>query len=181
MKKLIIVLSGIAVLTQFSDCSKKDTNQPPTPTTKVEITVKDGNSWSLSDTALKVVDGATIKIYDTSTDIMNNSTPKYTATTDQSGKASIPVEFKSQYFFIVQKGNAKNIFNNLLITGIFQTEAEIQNSPVQTPAPAVGSPKFEDLNGDGVIRSPGDNVYGDHLDLIQNQTVAKTSIIYQGK
>ena len=177
MKKLFIILSGIAIITQSFSCGKKDV----TPPTTVEITVKDGNSWSSADTVLAVVDGATIKLYETQADIMNNNAPKYTATTGQSGMASIPVEFKSQYFFTVQKGNAKNILNGLLIIGIFQTQAEIQSGPYQIPTPTIGSPKFADLNGDDVIRTPGDNVYGDHIDLMQNQTVVKTSIIYQSK
>lgn len=147
--------------------------------TKVEITVRDGNSWTTSNTTMNVVSGATIKIYETQTAIINNSSPKYTVTTDQSGKASLPVDFRNLYFFTVQKGNAKNVINGLLIIGIFQTQSEIQSSPYQTPNPTIGSPKFLDTDGDGIIRSPMDNIYGDYINLIQNQTVAKTSIIYQ--
>lgn len=178
MKKLFLInLLGLVILGSFFSCNKKETTT--TPTTTVEITVKDGNSWTSSNTTMNIVSGATINIYDTQTDIINNSTPKYTATTDQSGKASIPVEFKTQYFFTIQKGNAKNVINGLLIIGIFQTQAEIQSSPNQTPTPSIGSPKFLDANGDGIIRNPQDNVYGDFINLIQNKTVAKTSIVYQ--
>lgn len=164
-------------LVVFLSCNKEKAITPPD--TILEITVKNGNSWTLSNTAMDAVTGATIKVYETQTDILNNSSPKYTAVTDQSGKASIPVEFKMQYFFTSQKADAKNIINGLLIIGIFQTQAEIQSSPNQSPVPFIGSPKFLDTNGDGLIRSPNDNVYGDFVDLVQDQRVTKISVIYQ--
>ncbi|MDB5111959.1 MAG: hypothetical protein JWR67_3073 [Mucilaginibacter sp.] len=175
-------LLGLFILILFFSCNKNDTTVSPPPTTTVEITVKDGNSWTPSNTTMNLVSGATIKLYDTQTDIINNNPPKYTATTDQSGKASIPVAYKNQYFFTAQKGKATNVvINGLLIVGIFQTQSEIQSSPSQTPAATIGSPKYLDTNGDGKITSPQDNVsvYGDSVDLIQNQTVSKISIIYQ--
>ena len=164
------------VLLTFLSCGKDD----PTPaqSTAVEISVKDGNSWTSSNTEMNIVSGAVIKMYDTQQTV-NQMTPRYTATTDQSGKALIQVDFQHEYFFTVQKGNAKNLINGLLIIGIFQTQAEIQSSPNQTPAPSVGSPKFLDTNRDGVIRTPHDVVYGDYVDLVENETFKKTSILYE--
>ncbi len=140
-------------------------------TTTVEITVKDGNSWSASNTSLSVSSGATINLYATRADLTNNK-PKYTATTDQTGVAKISVDFQSQYLLSVQKGNAKNIINGLVIEGIFQTQAEIQSSPRQTPTPTIGSPKFLDINRDGIING-ADKVIAEVIEPKQNQNVAK--------
>jgi len=173
MKKVLIILIGIVIITQSFTCNKKD--DTVTPTTTVEITVKDGNSWSASNTSLSISSAATINLYATQTDVTNN-TPKYTATTDQTGVAKIPVNFQSQYLLTVQKGNAKNIINGLLVIGTFQSQAEIANSASQATA-VVGGPKFADVNGDGKIDS-NDKVTADVIIPIQSQNVTKTSIIY---
>ncbi|WP_256010348.1 hypothetical protein [Desertivirga xinjiangensis] len=175
MKTLFTILVGVAALTQLSSCNKKD--DPESPATTLEITVKDGNSWSPSNTALSNSSGVTINLYATQTDV-TNKTPQYTATTNQAGVASIPVEFKNQYLLTAQKGNAKNTINGLLIIGIFQTQTEINSAPFQTPVPSVGSPKFLDTNQDGRIDA-GDRVIADIVNPILNQNVAKTIIIYQ--
>lgn len=175
MKKYLIILVGIVTLTPSLSCSKKDDNLAPTST--VEVTVKDGNSWSASNTSLSVSAGATINLYDTQTDVTNN-TPKYTATTDQTGVVKFPVAFQSQYLLTAQKGNAKNLISGLLITGIFEFAAEIDKSPRQTPGATVGGPRFSDVNADGIINA-NDKVNADIIIPVQNQTVAKTVIIYQ--
>lgn len=174
MKTLVTILVGTAFLTQLSSCNKKDDPEPPATT--LEITVKDGKSWSASNTSLSNSSGVTINLYTTQTDVTNN-TPQYTAITNQAGVASIPVEFKNQYLLTAQKGNAKNLINGLLITGIFQTQTEINAAPFQTPAPTLGSPKFLDTNQDGRIDA-GDRVIADIVNPVQDQNVAKAIIIY---
>lgn len=52
---------------------------------------------------MNVVSGATLKIYTTQTEIINNISPKHTATTDKSGTVNIQAEFKNQYFFTIKK------------------------------------------------------------------------------
>lgn len=174
MKKLLLIhLLAFLILVPFSSCIKN-----PPPFAIVKITVVDGNSWTSSNTTMNLVSGATVKLYNTQTEIINNAAPAYTATTDQAGNAVIPVAYKSIYFFTVEKGNAKNVINGFLIIGIFQTQAEIQSSAFQIPFPTIGSPKFNDTNGDGKIDA-SDKIYADYIDLIQGQIVSKTSIIYQ--
>ena len=174
MKKLLFIhLLALFIFLPFSSCIK---NSPPFAI--VKITVVDGNSWAPTNTTMNLVSGATVKLYNTQTEIINNAAPTYTATTDQTGNAVIPVAYKSAYFFTAEKGNAKNVINDLLIIGIFQTQAEIQASAFQIPFPTIGSPKFSDTNGDGKIDA-SDKIYADYIDLIQGQIVSKTSIIYQ--
>lgn len=106
MKKSFVIVFVIFTLTQSFTCGKKE--DAPTPTTTVEILVKDGNSWSTSNTVLSAAGGTTVYLYATEADVTGN-TPKYTATTDQNGIAKISVDFQSQYFLKAQKGDAKNM------------------------------------------------------------------------
>ena len=182
-KTSVLFIAGISSIMFFVSCSKKDNNDngkdnsQDTLTTKIEITVKDGNSWSAQNTSMNVVSDATVKVYESLEKVVAN-TPSYTKTTDQTGKVLIPVVYKDTYYFTVQKGNAKNIYNNQLIAGIFQTDTEIQNSAIQTPTPSIGSLKYADLNFDGIINSQ-DKATGDYVLTVQSQTIAKTSVIYQ--
>ena len=175
----MVVLSCYALTTAlfFSACTKNRTIA--LPLTVVEIKVRSGNSWSLSNAAMTIVSGATINLYETPVAIIHHQSPTYSATTNYLGVAAIPVDYKKRYYFTVEKGKAKNTLDGLLITGIFGSQAAIDTSPVQLPAPAVGSPSFLDTNGDGIINSPDDNVYADYIDIIQNNKVTKTAIIYQ--
>lgn len=175
MKKSFVIIFIIFTLTQSFTCGKKE-DAPTPPATTVEILVKDGNSWSTSNTALSVAGGATVYLYATEADVTNN-TPKYTATTDQNGIAKVSVDFQSQYFLKAQKGDAKNMINGLLIIGIFQSQAEIDASPYQTPAPAAGSPRFLDTNRDDIITAQ-DKIIADRVEPKQDQNVNKTIIIY---
>lgn len=176
MKKLFFVLVSLSVFlsTQSFSCKKDAT---PVSSTTIEVTVKDGNSWSISNTSLSIVSGATVYFYATQADVTNN-TPQYTAATDATGVVKIPVNFQTQYFLLVQKGSAKNLYNGYLITGIFQSQSDIQASAFQVPAPVIGGLKFGDLNGDGKIDS-NDKTFADNVSPVLNQNITKTSIIAQ--
>ncbi|TKK69275.1 hypothetical protein FC093_08120 [Ilyomonas limi] len=151
-RAILIQLLGFFITLSLFSCTRNGTVM--LPATRVEITVKDGNSWAAFNTAIDVVSGAIVKLYDSESDIMSNKAPEYTAITNGALTASILVEYKSEYFFTVEKGNAANTINGLLKKGIFQTQAQIDASPVQIPAPIIGSPKFLDTNGDGIITPP---------------------------
>ena len=145
--------------------------------TTVEIMVRDGNSWSSSDTSLSVSTGATINLYATEDDVINNN-PAYTKTTDETGIVKIPINFLSQYFLTVRKGNAGNIINGFLVIGIFQSQDDIARSPTQTPPGAIGEAKFADINNDAIIEQT-DKVIADVIVPAENGTITKTVIIYQ--
>jgi hypothetical protein len=144
--------------------------------TSIEFTVKDGKSWSVNN-SLNVVSGATINLYESQADV-TSEVVKYTAVTDASGKVTIPVAFKSYYYFTVQKGNAKNIYNDLLVAGIFQSQDEIQSSAQQSPWPTVGSVKYADLNGDGIINSL-DKANSGFVQVVESQKNVASVVIYE--
>jgi hypothetical protein len=191
MKKLS-TLSFIVVLTQIVSCSK-DTQPAATVSTAakttIEITVRDGRSWAQGkvDTTLNIVSNATVKLYVSKDDIINNVPPAFTLITDASGKASLDIDHPSSaastYYFTAEKGTEKNVVNNWLVKSIytFSDPSGLLKGPSiarQTPAPIAGSPLFLDANNDGIIQSPGDDVYSDFVIISVNKTVSKNSIIF---
>ena len=91
---------------------------------------------------------------------------------------NVAVNFYTNYLLIVKKGNAGNLHNGYLIKGIFQSQADIQSSPYQTPMVTVGGLQFYDLNGDGIINY-SDKTTSQFILLIEKAQLAVTSIIYQ--
>jgi hypothetical protein len=144
--------------------------------TTIEFTVRDGKSWTPQNYMMNVVGGATVNLYETRSDVTANVV-KYTAVTDQAGKAIIPVAFRN-YFYTVQKETAKNIYNGFLITGVFQTQEEVNSSPRQFPYPSAGSVRFADVNADGVIND-ADKINSGTVETVQHENVAVTVVIYQ--
>lgn len=144
--------------------------------TTIEFTVRDGNSWTPQNYVMNAVAGATITLYDNREDVTNNVV-KYTAVTDVSGKATIPVAY-TDYSYTVQKGNAKNIYNGLLITGVFQSHEEVDSSPKQSPYASPGSVRFADINADDVIND-GDKINSGTVKTVQHENVTVEVVIYQ--
>jgi hypothetical protein len=116
--------------------------------TTLTVTVTDGRTGAPAA-------GASVLLYDSSSGVASNAA-KYSATTDQSGKATITIAFLSQYFVIAQQASEKNYYSGLIPTGIFKTQADIQFTPAQTPPAAIGGVKFQDTNGDGVVNAQDD-------------------------
>ncbi|MCR8560994.1 hypothetical protein KXD93_25275 [Mucilaginibacter sp. BJC16-A38] len=164
MKKLQILLFTLMAIALLS-CTK---DQTKTGTT-VEISVVDGSTGSAAA-------GATVSLYESSAAI-NSNTPKYTQTTDQTGKAKIGVAYLSQYYVTAQLGSKKNYYNGFLPVGIFKTQTDIQNSAIQTPAAVIGSVKFQDTNGDGKI-SAADDVAAPSVSLTVNTNTTFTTTVY---
>lgn len=90
--EFLIIISFISLLS----CTRNDT--VTLPTTTIAITVADANSWNISNNTMDVVNGATIRLYKSETDIMNDVATEYTAITGLAGKASLMVEYKREYF-----------------------------------------------------------------------------------
>lgn len=133
----------LGLLVAGLSCKKSQTTA-----TTLTITVTDGAANS-------VAAAATVYLYESSAAVTAN-TPKYTTTTDQNGKATITIAYLSQYFVIAQKGAEKNYFSGLIPAGIFKTQADIQDNPVQTPPGVIGGVRFQDTNGDGAITTADD-------------------------
>ncbi|MEO6522565.1 MAG: hypothetical protein ABIN91_12855 [Mucilaginibacter sp.] len=137
--------------------------------TTVLITVADGRTGSAAATA-------TVNLY---TDMagVNNNTPKYTQTTDQNNQVNITVDYLSQYYVVVIKGTAKNYYSGFKPIGIFQSQTDINSSPIQSPAGTVGGVKYQDTNGDGIINN-NDKVDAPVITLQQNTKNTQTVTVY---
>ena len=72
-------------------------------------------------------------------------------TTDSNGEALFYGLRNADYYFLAEKGAAKNILNGYQINGIFESQQDIDNYPHQNPAPKVGDLKFLDADVDGKI------------------------------
>ena len=191
-KNYPLTLIAVSFLS-FTSCTKNnDQPGPVTPVVKttLEILVKDGNSFvNGKDDTLDNVAGATIKLYANKDDIINHASPAFVLLTNSFGKAILDLDPSSSpatvYYFTVESGNKKNIINNWLVksvytypTPLFVGEIKTPSYPTQTPALTLGSPIFLDANNDGVIQSPGDDVYSDFIEVSVNQTASKKSIIF---
>jgi hypothetical protein len=163
----IKVLYFAALMASVVSCKKSHTI--PVVTNGITVMVTDGDSNTPAA-------GATVAFYDSATAVVSN-TPKYTATTDQSGKVQLTVNYIKQYFVIVQKGVEKNYFSGLIPTGIFTSATEIKDSPTQSPAAVVGDVKYQDTNGDGVINIQ-DDVQAPAISLTVNMAATFNTTIY---
>lgn len=162
MQKLTALFFSIWLITGLS-CKKSQTS------TTLAVTVTDGRTGSPAA-------GVSVFLYDSSAAVISN-TPKYSATTDQSGKANIAIAFLSQYFVVAQNATEKNYYGGLAPIGIFTTQTDIQDSPAQTPAGVVGGVKFRDTNGDGIITA-ADDVPAPAASITANTTNSFSTTIY---
>jgi len=135
----LLLLSCFAAALFFSACDKDGR-----ATSALSITVTDGVTATASA-------GATIKLYDDINNATSGASPNYTETADASGKAKFTVDYTGIYYVVVENGTKKNWYSGLIPVGVFKTQADIDASPAQTPVAIIGSVKFQDTNGDGVI------------------------------
>lgn len=169
---LLLFDTDLKVVFLFDSTKWAVLNQSPIAT--VVITVLDGNTCTIPNPTLSVAVGATVNIYSTPADITNNN-PRYTRTTNASGIATFVVidsAINNPFLLTVQKGSQKNIYNGYLLAGIFQSQSDIDSSPIQTPAGVVCGPKYADIDGDGRI-DLNDQINWDGVEL------TKTVYIYQ--
>jgi hypothetical protein len=162
-KPKLLLLCCLAAIAFFS-CSKKDA----VPTTVV-ITVTDGRTNSASA-------GAIIKLYADSAGVVNNS-PKYTKTADNAGKVKFDVAYLSEYYVIVQNGSAKSFYDGFIPTGIFKSQQDINNHPIQMPPGVVGGIILKDINYDGAI-DRHDKVIAPGIFIIEKNTATVDIDVY---
>jgi hypothetical protein len=172
MKKSLLLFSlSILMLTSCRKDQGDDSN------TSIEVIVKDGNSWSTNNTSLNPAGGATVSLYATEADMINN-TPTYTRVTGAAGGVQFPVPENSKYYLKVAKANAFNVYNGYLVTGIFNNQDDIRGSAIQTPPATVGSPRFQDINADGQI-TVLDKVNADMVTAVNGTNITKAVIIFK--
>ena len=69
------------------------------------------------------------------------------------------------------EGRAISLFYGYVMEGIFQTQAEVQESPFQSTDTRAGDIKFQDINGDGIINDSDQTFIGSpHPDFTYNLT-----------
>jgi hypothetical protein len=165
MRYLYYLLFLLAVMA-FLSCNK---NPVENVKTTVQIYVMTSSQTAAS--------GASVKLYEGLTDLSNN-TPAATGIADANGMVTITIGIpRSSYFLIAQKGTMSNYYNGLIPIGTFQSQADIQNSPSQTPPGTIGAVKFSDTNGDGVINA-ADNVSPPFISVMRNANSAFSVVIY---
>lgn len=149
----------------FSSCDKEG---PSTST--VAITVTNGLTGAAAA-------GATVKLYDDVNKPNTGEAPAYTFTADASGKVTASVDYIGGYFLVAENGAQKNYYGGLIPIGVFKTQSDIDSSPKQTPVATIGSVKFKDTNGDGVIND-SDKTYAPNLFLEAGQTLTYNTTVY---
>lgn len=119
----------------------------------ITFLVKDASTWSIENPDIDGAEGASVKIY-ADLNAFESNTPELELIADDEGKAEFTGTPGRSYYFLVSKDSKTNIPDGYLITGVFQTQEELDGgadqSAVQTDT-KVGSVKIQDTNADGVI------------------------------
>jgi hypothetical protein len=110
-----------------------------------KITVYDCSVWTVAAPRIAQA-GAVIKIFANEEDV-NTSKTFDVLTTDQAGNADFYGVKGTSYFVTIGKDNKSNIINGYVLDGRYDSQAEIDSSPIYANA-VVGGLKFKDINGD---------------------------------
>lgn len=148
--KTLLTLSFVAIALSMSSCKKQNKGAS---TTTIEVTVKSGATQAVSN-------GATVNLFTDATAATAGSTPNYTGTTDQTGKATFSNVNSGTYYVVAINGSARNYYNGLIPIGISN-----------------GTVTFQDTNGDGQI-SAQDKVLAPSVSVASGATSTFTAIIY---
>jgi hypothetical protein len=145
------------------------------PQIHISLTIKDATTWTVENPSLSTVPDATVKLY-VSQASFDSNLPDLTATSDLNGSVKFScLPAPASYFLTVEKGDLKNIKDGYIIWGVFQSQAEIDESASQ-PGAHVGGLRYVDLNGDAVINSQ-DQIWHDGISIETDQTTVDTIII----
>ncbi len=94
---------------------------------------------------------ATIKIYD------ENEVLHKTLTTDSKGETQFSLTPGKIFYYTAEYQDSHNLFEGMQVLGVFTSQDEIDNYPSYTDrfigCQYVGSLKFTDINGDGIINA----------------------------
>ena len=164
--KQIIYNDNDAVHTIKSSLSPTTTNDE-LHTTTIEVTVWDSSKWSIAKAKGETVSGATVNLYASQADYARGKVA-YSGKTNTAGNAILKRLVNGRYYIEAIYGNKTNTFRSTAepnngfymgyaISGIFQSDAEVNTAPKQNNA-APGNFKWVDLNNDGVI--DGKDYYG---------------------
>ena len=124
-----------------------------------ELTIVDGTTWTQENASLETVEGATVDLYRDKASF-DAGQPVLTATSDENGKVIFNDLETNTYLMVVTKDDLSNIKEGFVISGVFQSQEEIDNAEVQPGNPSPGDFRFLDLNGDGIISDDDKADYG---------------------
>jgi hypothetical protein len=110
-----------------------------------KLTVYDCSVWTVTTPRIAQA-GAVIKIF-TKEDDVNTTKTFDLLTTNQDGEADFYGVKGTSYLVTISKDNKSNIINGYVLDGRYDSQTEIDNSPVNASA-VVGGLKFKDVNGD---------------------------------
>lgn len=110
-----------------------------------KLTVYDCSVWTIAAPRVAQA-GAVIKIFTKEEDV-NTSKTFDVLTTDQSGNADLYGVKGTGYLLTVGKDNKSNIMNGYVLDGRYDSQDEIDSSPIDANA-VIGGFKFKDINGD---------------------------------
>jgi hypothetical protein len=110
-----------------------------------KLTVYDCSVWSV-DVPRVAQAGAIIKVF-TKVEDVNTTKTFDVLTIDQDGKADFFGIKGTSYLVTIASDNKSNIINGYVLDGRYDSQAEIDNSPIDANA-VVGGLKFKDVNGD---------------------------------
>jgi uncharacterized protein (TIGR02145 family) len=142
---------------------------------QVLLTIRDATSWSAGNWDLSTIQGAIVKLFSNQSSFDSNL-PDFTATSDENGIVRLygfPVF--STFYMITEKDDLSNIKDGLLIKGVFNDQADIDASPVQSGS-AIGGLKYYDINADNIINL-SDRVWRDGISVPEGETSNSTIII----
>ena len=161
MKRFLTILSSILIVLFFTSCENIFGDLFSSNKNNVTIYVYDVDSWTPENIFFgDDVSGANVKLLDKNNP--NKSYPLYEGISEWDGniESDSKVTFekipKGEYILHVVKGEKFNILEKeivdnveigFIITGVFQTQVEVEMS--DQPNAYVGGPIIMDFNGDG--------------------------------
>lgn len=149
MKSIFLTMLSFGLLILFG-CKAEEAEQDNTPKIGLEVTVWNATKSTPANPDEEVSPNATVYIYTSTADVDGNK-PAYSGKTNANGVFAISVPVQEKYYVTAVNGNARGTKNGFLITGIFKSQQQINDSPGQTPAAKVGDLVFADTNGDGIV------------------------------
>lgn len=127
-----------------------------------KLTIWSTEGWSVDNPNYNLAVNAAVHFYKEYPEDFVLGEPDYTLYSDENGQIKIYDKEMDAVGFIVEKNEESNIVNGFLIAGVFANQEEIDNWGYIEYA-AIGSYKYLDLNGDGIInemdKAPFESIY----------------------
>ncbi len=181
------LLFTVVLIISISSC-KDDNDTSTSDRYALTVTAYNAFYWSIDKPKGTLQPAANVSIYASRADYYSKK-PYKTATTNADGKAVLNVA-RGRYFIVAEWQETGKLISSVVpkedvstsmskkgyvAVGLFQTDAEVKNSPGQAYA-RPGNFKWQDINGDGVI-NPQDLVELPSASVEVGTTNAEVDII----